>query len=166
MAVQDVNLLFSTECGKIKVFFGPIRIQSDNQTNQSVLDANTWKWRQARENARDQVTIELYPWLIDKMVLSLPLRRSEGLVTRFSPRSWKRNAWRARKNVWAWEAKQMAEIIKFSKEIFLRYSHLAVAYTMYSCNKLKTLAYSAKNLSFWHPKFMILDVECWLYVWH
>ena len=29
MAVQEVNLLFSTECRKIKVFFWPIRIQSD-----------------------------------------------------------------------------------------------------------------------------------------
>ena len=29
MAVQDVNLLFSTKYRKIKVFFWPIRIQSD-----------------------------------------------------------------------------------------------------------------------------------------
>ena len=33
----------------------------------------------------------------------------------------------------------MAEIIKVSKEISLRYLHLAVAYTMYICNKLKPL---------------------------
>lgn len=134
--------------------------------NQSVLNANTCRWRRARENTRDQVTIELYPWLINKMVLSLPRRRSKGLVTPSFPRSWGRNAGGSRKYVCASEAKKMAEITKVSKEISLRYSRLAVAYPMYSCNKLKTPAYSAKNLSFWHPVFMILDPECWLSVWY
>lgn len=134
--------------------------------NQSVLDANTCRWRQSRENARDQVTIELYSWLINDMVLSLPRRRSKGLVKPFFPRSWGRNAWGSRKNVSAWEAKKMAEIIKVSKEISIRYSHLTMAYTMYSCNTLKTPAYLAKNLIFWHPIFMILDAECSLSVWH
>ena len=55
--VKSSGIQLSVVKPKRKQSFWPITADADNPTNQSEREANACRWRQARENACEQVTI-------------------------------------------------------------------------------------------------------------